>query len=752
MISRGGIPLSHEQADIVDHVIQNSYAKPTVASAGAGSGKTRTMVAAVLHLIKEKEDVNVDDFALITFTNKAADEMRERLEEALDKHIQKTTDQQEAEMWFEQTERLANCFIGTIHRFCTMILKQHGYDEGVPHETEMMLSKVQFNDALNEAMDWAVDNPDTNILFNYENIPWEPYEWEKFFASAYEHVRNNGRSINHVVHKTLEQPEDKNSDNLCYRIAVANVLQKVDEIYTKIKEEQGSQDSNDLLRKCADLLGKHKSQIGKIMKRKYKYLFVDEFQDTDRTQLQIVKTLIPYLAHVLVVGDRKQSIYGFRGAQPSVLLELANDFGMEPLPLLASRRPTKNLFRVQDTLFSNMSNRYTFLKEKLKEPEDAYEPNDDIIPMEYIHIEETANDETLILKTIEKVHSYLDKQIDQPNESVRPVQYSDICILFRTNRQMEDYKVFFQRAGLPVKIDTGGNFFQKSEIIHCYYMLNAILNYPNDTTLDLVMGTPFFPVRPPVTVHQTVEASNQLSTWLKNTSSVERWYNGMMEIRESIKSDLVPQLLTRLYEFTGVREYYAKKENYQAIANLEKLVSWSRDMFENAEALTMQSFFERLQMAILTEEKMDEADVGAEEPNEIVFSTVHSSKGLEYPIIIMSHLQRPLKDDFKVPKFFDIFDPQEEKSDWGIDLDIEGFGQSDRFNEWMEEFEGEFYAEEARVFYVAVTRAQHAMCFVTRGKKQPSQLHSKFWSWKDEILTEIDSLSQLGDSYVKVQM
>ncbi|MGF6950212.1 ATP-dependent exoDNAse (exonuclease V) beta subunit [Neobacillus sp. B4I6] len=745
MIKRGGISLSQEQANIVDHVLATSFTIPTVVSAGAGSGKTRTMVATVLEIIKLRDDVNIDDFALITFTNKATDEMRSRLEEELDELIKESVDKVEQDMWFEQKERLANAFIGTIHRFCSMILRQHGYDEHVSHETEMIMAKGYFIQATKIALNTSVADPETQFLFNDTLIPWAPFQWDQFLTKLYEHIRNNGRSIEHVVQRTFDQQVD---EGLKYRRAVAIMLQRIEENYSRIKLERGGQDSHDLLQKCANLIEKNEKHIGKAMQRRYKYLFVDEFQDTDRTQKQIIKLLLEYMNHVLVVGDRKQAIYGWRGSDVSVLWELANDYKIEPMPLLASRRPTRNLFRAQEVLFSGMSNRYEFLKEELTIPVDAHDPQDEIIPMEYIHLTERGS-EAYILKTIEKVREYLNQEIHRPKKAARSVRFGDICILFRTNRQMAEYEVLFKEADIPVVTDIGGGFFQKPEILYCYYMLNAILSYPNDTTIDLVMGTPFFPVKAPITIHRTDHSSTQLATWLKNEQSVKRWYDGMMEVRKSIKSDLVPQLLTKIYEFSGVREWYAQQGDIKAIANLEKLVAWSRDIFDNAEALTMQSFFERFQRAILSGEKMDEADVGEDEPNAVVFSTVHSSKGLEYPIIIIPNLDRPLLNDYKIPNFFDIVSKVE---DWGLDLNLNGFGRSPRFDEWMEKYRKNLFEEEARVFYVAVTRAQHAVCFIASGKVQPVPLHSEKWSWKDEVLLGLRSLVELGEQYVKIDI
>lgn len=740
---RGGISLSPEQVRVVDHVVSSSQI--TVVSAGAGSGKTRTMVATSLHLIETKP-INSDRIALITFTNKATDEMRERLQKGIDERLKAARgakDKSVEDFWFEQKERLSSCFIGTIHSFCSYILRLFGYEENVPHDKEVVLSNRFFYKALQETLNQGMENPETRILFVYRNVQWLPYQMTDYLTNLYQYIRNKGRKIEDVIEETLGQEQDK---EFPYRRAIVRMLEMLELNYEQLKQRENVVDPNDLLEKTACLLEKHHDVIGPLLAQRFSYLFVDEFQDTDKVQKRIINALLPYLEHVLMVGDRKQAIYGFRGADDSILQEMADEHGEEILLLKASHRPTKPLFEAQTELFRFMSKHYKVLGELLTlPPHGAHTPQDKIIPFEFILIPNGKRDR-LILESIEKVRDYCSQEIDPGNgEEKRPVKYRDICFLFRTNFQMEMYEKAFKEAGIPVIRDEGGGFFRRPEIIACYYMLQAILRYPDDVALDLALNSPFLPFKHTVPLLKHDHSSNPLWDWFRGNEESRSWYEGMMEIRKRSKIDLVPQLLIRLFEFTAVREYYAAQGDIQAVANLEKLVTWARQIM-NTEALTLQQFFDRFQNALLSDEELMETDIGEEEKKDaVIFSTVHSSKGLEYPIVIIPEVHRSLLVEQNLPKYFD-------EPGFGLDIILPGGrGPSQCYYDWMEKHKKSFLEEEARVLYVAITRAKHAICFISGGKDKKNRRGSKDWSWKDEIIYAYNELNVLSDSQVKFQ-
>lgn len=728
---RGGLPLTDQQTKVVDHVITN---KVTVVSAGAGTGKTHTMIATVLHFLEVENDINVDDFVLITFTNAAADEMRNRLSGNLEKRYQKALEENDVEkssFWFQQKERLSSCFIGTIHSFCSMMLKTFGYEERIPHETEILTARRFFLEAMQLTMNESINDKTMSILFR--EVSWAPYEMREFIEDIYESLRNKGREMELVLEETLSQNPDQGHP---FRIAVATFLKRLEARYSEFKKNTGGIDTTDLLLMTAKVMEKFHHHIMPLLKNRFKFIFVDEFQDTDKIQKRIIDQFIPWLHGILVVGDRKQAIYGFRGSDDSVLVQLANENDMkEPLVLSISRRPTTKLLKAQNHLFKTMSARYPIMKELLECHIEQRAPRDTLIPFQYVYVEKGKLPER-ISSTIRHLERLVGKgMIDiDPKEDPRLVEYRDICILFRSNQMLMAYAKEL-KGRIPFVIETGGKFFAKPEIFGFYYMLQAILSYPNDVAVDLVLKTPYLPIQPPdYTLRLYDKDIDPLCDWLSSDPRAANWYNGMMEIRRRSKIDIVPQLLIDILKFTRIREWYTKIEDYQAVANLEKLVMWSRELM-NTEALTLQQFTDRLQLAIISKEEMDEADLGAEskKKNKIILSTIHSAKGLEFPIVFIPELQRPLSSDQNMPAFF-----AEEGE--GLDVILPGNkGQSPEFKESISKYKKQLLDEEARVLYVAVTRAKNAVIFTSGGTKWPTK--REYWSWKDEVLPAFNTLA-----------
>ncbi|AYB46266.1 UvrD-helicase domain-containing protein [Paenibacillus lautus] len=739
---RGGYSVTSEQERIIDHVVAK---RVTVVSAGAGSGKTYTMIATVMELIEMQPDtVRLDDFVLITFTNKAADEMRERLEKAVTEKMTKAQGQgldNEYERWMVQKERITSTFIGTIHAFCSKLLRAFGYEERVAHEAEVLMARRYYQEALDQTLLESLQTPDEVFLFRETGLA--PYELKKMVTSWYERLRGRGRQPKIVLEETLRQPHDGNNH---YRVAVARMLERLHRNYERVKQERGGVDSNDLLSKTVALLDKQKEHVNKLIGSLFRYIFVDEFQDTDRLQKQIIQSLEPYVLKVLMVGDRKQSVYEFRGAEESILQEMAIEMKVDLLLLSISRRPTATLLEAQNALFQNMGTRYPVLKDLLSNPPDARYPTDRMVPFRYMHVTGDPRDmQSRIDLTKSIVRRYLRQEIDR--SGLRKVRLNDICLIFRTNEALQAYATAFQ-GEFSIQLDNEKGFFQKPEIVGIYYLLQAIVKYPNDVTVALLQNSPYLPFTSPFVTHTKNPAIHPLWDWLRQDTKAKDWYAGMMEIRHRAKSELVPPLLVRILEFTKVREYYAGKGNLQAIANIEKLLSWSRDLM-HAEALTLHQFVERLQIAFLTDESMEEAKIGESSVDAIRFSTVHAAKGLEYPIVIIPEMQRPISNTEYSPEFFDI-------REFGIDLALEGsnrsiIGSSDLYNQWLAQYNENLRKEEARIFYVGVTRAENVICLIGGGYN-PSKINQKYWSWKDEVVSAASELTSLGESKVVLSL
>lgn len=313
-VRRGGLPVNAQQLDVVDHVLAEPV---TVVMAGAGSGKTHTMVAAALELV-ERGEATLDQFALITFTNQAADELRDRLVGDLARHAAA-----DPARWGPQEERLGAVYLGTIHGFCHSLLRTYGYSELVARSSAITMSRTllagALEDALEEALEPAAGIPQPELA----EVALPHYELQRFAGRILERCHTVGIVLPELARATEAQPDDAGKP---YRVALARLLERAEAHYETAKRERGLLDADDLLLALRDLLESPEGSLAvERIARRRPFLFVDEFQDTDRTQKAILDRLVRHLRRLVVVGDRKQAIYGFRAADHSLLEELAGD-------------------------------------------------------------------------------------------------------------------------------------------------------------------------------------------------------------------------------------------------------------------------------------------------------------------------------------------------------------------------------------------------------------------------------------------
>lgn len=253
-------------------------------------------------------------------------------------------------------------------------------------------------------------------------------------------------------------------------------------------------------------------------------------------------------------------------------------------------------------------------------------------------------------------------------------------------------------------------------------MLRLILHYPSDPILSMALTSPYF---------AGVDGSGEELRVLKYRPSeglpLTDWLEAehpevetrLAELRRAIRTDTVPQILERLYQLFDVRNHYMARGDEQAVENLEKLREFARRMFNDEQALTLRQFVDRMRLIYLTEQEQPEAGLGARDdgprPRYIRIMTIHRAKGLEFPIVIIPELQRPLAGSRLEPVF--IVDAEH-----GIDIQLPSSAldtRSSRFQQIMRRRMRNQVAEEMRIFYVAVTRAQTSVALFGAGRTHP---------------------------------
>jgi ATP-dependent exoDNAse (exonuclease V) beta subunit len=236
-----------------------------------------------------------------------------------------------------------------------------------------------------------------------------------------------------------------------------------------------------------------KGIITKLTQR-YRYLFLDEFQDTDPTQLRIVELLLPSLKAALLIGDEKQSIYGFRGGYMR-LTEIARGHGVDLLPLSIARRPTRKLLELQNVLFNSIGSQqeYGKLNQPLEPADNAPETQSALPAMIYIEAGGYDDRQSRIVATGDLICQLQGRHIDE-KDYLRPLEPGDIAILFRDNDTLNQYErtlAGLLPAHLTARKEMGGQFFRRDEIIHTYRVLRLLIDYPNDVVLAQALRTPY---------------------------------------------------------------------------------------------------------------------------------------------------------------------------------------------------------------------------------------------------------------------
>lgn len=749
-LMRGGMEVTAQQDTVIHTLIERGIA---VVSAGAGSGKTYTTVAAVLEIL-ELGHATLDQFVLITFTRKAAHELAKRLEEAIAKRLKAETNPERKRFWRSQLECLSAAFVGTIHSFCWRLLRTFGYQERVAREAGLSFSQYLFTQVGQDVVEkylvpeGVADGQIASVLnlpLFGGNLSWQEYELRDQVALIAAYLRNRGLSAKDLYAMTEAQPL---SGGRAERLDMANLVLQAEELYSERKAEKQLLDQADLLLRTAQLLeGSGANRMCERLKERFRYLFIDEFQDTDEVQKRIVDALYPHLEGMLIVGDRKQSIYGFRSANVHLLPQIARENQTEVLPLNVSRRPTRQLLAVQNALFRSMGQRYKELDDMLQASPVLIDSKSDIKPLTFVWTGQENDIEQKIAATAAQLRSLIGSPFEDPKTGeMRPLGQGDIVLIMRSNYKIglyaERLAELLQGSGIVVRPDQGGTFFRRPEIAATYRMLRLLLNYEDDAALDHACADAYLrgvDLSKPIgkILEKGPRPEAELIPWFKE--HYPDYAEKIRKLRALVRTATVAELLAQLYELFDIQTFYRRNGNVQAADNLDKLREQARDLVEYEQGLTVRQFATWLETMILTGQDEEEAQSDPSVQTQVDYvrmMTVHRSKGLEFPVVIIPEVQalliKPEPPPFLIGEEF------------GLELNLQKWGAqtcSSQYGKRLAQRQEEIVEEEMRIFYVAITRAQHAVVLVASGSPRPAG-SIEYISWKSEVLRAWNNLPQ----------
>lgn len=561
---------------------------PVMIIAGAGSGKTRVITYRVAHLIKK----GVDPFSILvlTFTNKAAKEMRNRILNVIG---------QEAK----------NIWMGTFHSVFAKILRTEADKLGYPHNFTIYDtddSKSLIRAILKEQQ---LDDKLYNANFVYNRI-----------SSA----KNNLISVAEYQQNEHIQSEDFSSGR--------GRLGEIYQIYTQRCFKSGAMDFDDLLFKTNVLLKEHPDALYKYQ-NKFKYLMVDEYQDTNFSQYLIVKKLASVNENLCVVGDDAQSIYAFRGANIQNILNFEKDYpDLKIYKLEQNYRSTQNIVHVANSVIANNKNQ---LKKSV------YSENEEGDKIRVSRAFSDNEEGKIVAESIAQ------------ERSVKGLNYQDFAILYRTNAQSRAMEEALRKLNLPYKIYGGLSFYQRKEIkdLIAYFRLTfnpndeealkRIINYPRrgigDTTVERIL---IAADKNGITLWEVITKPSEYLDG-RSAAAVENFGTLVQSFQVMTRSHSAYDTALHIAQHSGLlRDLYEDKsvEGLNRYENIQELLNGIKEFTEREDIAEhgLDTFMQDI--ALLTNDDNDKNP----DADTISLMTIHSSKGLEFPQVFVVGLEENL--------------------------------------------------------------------------------------------------------------
>ncbi len=548
---------------------------PLLIVAGAGAGKTKTVVHRVCHLVSK--GVAPSEILAVTFTNKAAKEMRERVQHLVE-CIPDVIRQGELP------------FVSTFHSLGVYLLRKFGAHEG---------SMKRFV---------ILDDSDTMSLIK---------ESLQFFGM--DPKQHDPRSIKSTISRAtnaMQTADDLMSEaNPHYRLA-GQVWKK----YASLKREQKALDFDDLLIETAKLLEQNTEAI-QWCHATWKYIHVDEYQDTNEVQYRIARALAGPEKNICVVGDSDQSIYSWRGANIKNILEFERDYPEATVVLLQENyRSTKNVIAAANEVIT---------KNNYRTPKELFTNNADGEPIsQYAAYDEADEANFIVERAIEHIDS--------------GVPAEEIAVLFRTNFQSRVLEEAFLSYNIPYQV-LGVRFFERKEVKDILSYARAALNPDSLVDIKRTINVPSRGIGK-VTIAK-VFAGERENLPVKARLAVDHYYDLLVRIAAYAETRSTSELLKFIIKETGFERMY--KEEHDGEERLENL----------KELVTLGLRYDHLAPIEGIEKLLEEATLMSDQDNleqakGVKLMTIHASKGLEFNVVFVTGLEQglfPHERDAKTP-------------------------------------------------------------------------------------------------------
>ncbi len=526
---------------------------PLLVLSGPGSGKTRVITHRIAYILEQKLALP-EEILAVTFTNKAAGEMKERL-----KKLVSTTP-----LW-----------MGTFHSICARILRSDGVNLGISPRF-VIYDDSDSLDLIKEILKELDLDPKSTSPYSIKN------------------------SISSAKNELIGPTEYQGFARGYFQEIVAKVYFR----YQESLKENHALDFDDLLMQVVVLFEKF-PEVAKKYQNRFKYVLVDEYQDTNKAQYILTKIIASKHKNICVVGDASQAIYGWRGADYKNILNFSKDFpDVETINLSQNYRSTKNILGAAQNVI-NQNRSHPILE--------LWTENDEGVPTILYEAKNEVEEAEFIIRTIQKLLS-----------SSQGFSLASFAVLYRTNAQSRVMEEALLREGLPYVLVGGTRFYDRKEIRDIVAYLRFINNPSDSLSFKRVVNTPPRGIGPKALLDQT----NQKVLDFKSSFEIVR------QKSEGLKTiDIVDLILAETKYLNYLDDN--SEESLGRIENVKELRSVASEFPEIVDFLENVSLVEKEYLPNRAVQNQDKKDA-------ITLMTLHSAKGLEFPIVFMIGMEEGL--------------------------------------------------------------------------------------------------------------
>ena len=602
---------------------------PLMVLAGAGSGKTRVLTMRIAHLITNGADPF--NILALTFTNKAAREMKERIAKVVGNSDAKS-------LW-----------MGTFHSVFARLLRSEAHYLGFPSNFTI----YDTQDSLNVL----------KKVLKEMNIDSELYKPKKVQGRISQYKNNLI-----TVKAYYNNPELMEADERANMKLMGQIYQK----YVETCFKNGAMDFDDLLLRTNELLTRFPEVLAKYQDR-FRYILVDEYQDTNHSQYLIVKALASKFENICVVGDDAQSIYSFRGANIQNILNFKKDYpDAKIVSLEQNYRSTQNIVNAANDLISKNINQFeknVFSDNEIGEKIKVYRSLSD------------ADEANFVAGNIWEQHNFNQKK------------FNDFAILYRTNSQTRAFEDALRRKNIPYRVYGGLSFYQRKEIKDLLAYLRLLVNENDSEALLRIINYPMRGIGE-TTQNKLIVYADSIGQSIANVldalpfhapnlglnnsalTKMNDFWQMIKAFQVMLKTENVYQVAMEVAKKSGLIKSLKEDQTPEGISrveNIQELMNSMQGFIDEQQQLedgdpSLSNFLENIALSADTQENDEEGD-------KVSLMTIHLSKGLEFPIVYIVGLEEGL------------------------------------FPSFMSSNSREELEEERRLFYVALTRAEKQAFF-----------------------------------------